>query len=139
MKESIETMFIMLNTSLNSRLQKRIDGQLGMHGLSFTEYLIMHHLNNGYNKTMRRIDLAECVGISPSGVTRVIAPMEKNRIVEKEANPRDARMSLVKLSATGERLYKESSVGFEHTAKKLLEKLDQGEIQQLIDISKKLM
>lgn len=129
----------MLNASLNTQLLKRIDGQLGMHGLSFTEYMIMHHLNEAHKKTMPRVELAECVGISPSGVTRLIAPMEKNNIVEKEANPRDARMSLVKLSGVGETLYKESSVSFGHAAKRLLEKLNKAELRQLIDLSEKLL
>lgn len=50
---------------------------------------------------MRRIDLADSVGLSPSAVTRLLAPMEKPGLVEKEANPRDARVSLVKLSTAG--------------------------------------
>ena len=98
----------------------------------------MHHLYCSSLKTMRRIELAECVGITASGVTRLIAPMEKNNIVQKETNPRDARQSLVKLSATGERLYKEASVSFEHRAKIALEPLSHNQLEKLCDLLSKL-
>jgi len=134
----LESSFIIQNALLSSKLLRKIDGELSVHGISFTEYLIMHHLFSSSLKTMRRIELAECVGISASGVTRLIAPMEKNKIVEKEANPRDARQSLVKLSKIGERLYKEATASFEHRAKLALEPLSNNQLEKLIDLSSKL-
>ena len=86
---------------LHSQLLKRVDQQLSVHGISFTEFLVMHHLYDAPNKTMRRIDLAECIGFSASGVTRLVNPMEKNHLVRKEINARDARVSLVRLSTIG--------------------------------------
>ena len=132
MQESPESAFIMLFSLLNSKLTKKVDGQLSIHGISFTEYLIMHHLSNSPNKVMPRIQLAECIGITASGVTRLLSPMEKNKLVEKEANPRDARMSLVKLSKTGERLYEEASVGFEQAAKSATDSLTGAQLDKLL-------
>lgn len=130
--------FVIQNALTSSRLQKKVDQQLSIHGISFTEYLIMHHLSTAALKTMRRIELAERVGISASGVTRLIAPMEKIGLVEKEANPRDARQSLVKLSRTGERLYKEASVSFGHCAESALGALSARQLETLIELSDRL-
>ena len=134
-----QTEFIMLQSLLSAKLTKRVEGQLSFHGISFTEYLILHFLNEAPQKTMRRIDLAECVGISASGVTRLLAPMEKRKLVEKEANARDARVSLVKISRTGERIYKEASVSFEHSAQFLSERLSEKQLTTLLEFSRRLV
>ena len=136
---SISSTFIIQNALLASKLSRKVDNQLSVHGISFTEYMIMHHLDGSPLKTMRRIELAEHVGISASGVTRLIAPMEKIKIVEKEINPRDARQSLVKLSKTGQRLYAEASVSFEHCANSLLENLSENQQEKLAELSKKIL
>jgi len=138
-KVPVSSTFIIQNALLASKLSKRVDNQLSVHGISFTEYMIMHHLDSSPLKTMRRIELAEHVGISASGVTRLIAPMEKIKIVAKEANPRDARQSLVKLSKTGQRLYTEARVSFEHCANSLLENLSENQQEKLVELSAKVL
>lgn len=130
--------FLINNALLATRIAKKVDGELSFHGISFTEYLIMYHLQGASLKTMRRIELADRIGISASGVTRLLAPMEKNNIVQKEINPRDARQSLVKLSSTGERLYKEASKSFEHKAAAILEPLTSRQLSQLVELVSKL-
>ena len=113
-QDSISSKFVIKNALLASKLSKRVGNRLSVHGISLTEYLVMHYLDNSPNKAVPRIDVAEHIGMSASGVTRLIAPMEKNKIIEKVANPRDARQSLVKLSKTGQRLYGEARISFEH-------------------------
>ncbi len=134
-----QTRFVMLQSSLNTKLIKRVESQLSFHGISFTEYMILHYLSEAPRKTMRRIELAECVGISASGVTRLLAPMEKRKLVEKEANARDARVSLVKLSKAGERIYKEASESFEYSAEFLTERLSANQLETLTELSARLM
>ena len=138
-KFPISSTFVIQNALLASKLAKRADGQLSVHGISFTEYVIMHHLSNSPLKTMRRIELAEHVGITASGITRLISPMEKIGIVEKEANPRDARQSLVKLSKTGQRLYGEASVSFEHGASSLTGSLSENQLEKMVELSERLL
>ncbi|HEY7886474.1 MAG TPA: MarR family winged helix-turn-helix transcriptional regulator [Cellvibrionaceae bacterium] len=136
---SLSATFIIQNALLASKLSKRLEGQLNFHGISFTEYMIMYHLNGSPLKTMRRIELAEHVGISASGVTRLIAPMEKIKLVEKEANPRDARQSLVKLSDTGQQLYNEASISFEHCANNLMAHLSVSQQEKLVELTGKII
>lgn len=112
-RESVSSQFVIKNALLASRLAKRVGNHLSMHGISLSEYLVMHHLEHSPNKAVARIELAEHIGMSASGVTRLIAPMEKNHIIEKVANPRDARQSLVRLSDVGQRLYADARISFE--------------------------
>lgn len=125
--------------SLQTKLLKQIDNQLSAHGISFSEFLVMHHLTRVPNKTMRRIDLAESVGLSASGVTRLLNPMEKIKLVQKESNPRDARVSLVKLSEVGEQIYNEAVVSFEHSADNLLKPLTESQISSLSELTNALL
>ena len=134
-----ETDFILLNTLLNTKLQKSVEGQLNIHGISFTEFMIMHQLIQAPNHTLRRIELADKISITASGVTRVLAPMEKIKLVEKQANPRDARVSLVKLTEVGERVYTESLVSFEHSAEGLMSNVSSGQLDELLKLSSKLL
>jgi DNA-binding MarR family transcriptional regulator len=131
--------YLMSQSLLHSKLQRKIDGQLSIHGISFTEYQIMHHLANAPEQTLRRIELAECVGISASGVTRILAPMEKNHIVEKHANPRDARVSLVKLSLAGVTLFQDASTSFTYCAQEICSSLSTKQLETLIDLSARIL
>ena len=99
----------------------------------------MHHLDSTPHKAMPRIELADYIGMSASGITRLLAPMEKIKLIEKEANPRDARQSLVKLSKTGQQLLKEASVSFEHISDSLLGNLTVSQLEKLVELYRKLL
>jgi DNA-binding MarR family transcriptional regulator len=139
MNKSIYTDFIFTINSFNTKIIKGIDRNLFVHGISFTEYTIMRALYNVPTKTMRRIELANEVGLSASGVTRLLAPMEKNKIIEKEVNARDARVSLVKLSKTGKILFDEATVSFDYSVKTISEKLSENQLNKIVEYSNKLL
>ena len=124
---------------VQSRLLKRIDSHLSVHGLSFSDFIVMHHLEQAEAKTMRRIDLAEAVGLSASGVTRLLNPMVKMKLVEKQANPRDARVSLVKISSVGSRIYSEAALSFEIAADIFMKPLNSKKSQRLSKLMKALL
>ncbi|WP_319759734.1 MarR family winged helix-turn-helix transcriptional regulator [Maridesulfovibrio sp.] len=124
--------------TLQSNLLKKIDLQLSVHGISFTEFLILYHLSKASKMTMRRIDLAESVGLSASGVTRLVNPMEKNHLVQKKSNPRDARVSLVELSETGANLFKDAWSSFQLIADSILKPLNDKQTETLSVLIDKL-
>ncbi|MEM7707580.1 MAG: MarR family winged helix-turn-helix transcriptional regulator [Pseudomonadota bacterium] len=103
---------LMSLTEAGNRVSRRLDHTLAIHGISFTEFRVLHHLAQAPGETMRRVDLAETVGLTASGVTRLLNPMEKIHLVEKERNPRDARVSLVRLSAAGKEIYGDALASF---------------------------
>jgi DNA-binding MarR family transcriptional regulator len=135
----IEADFIIQQTRLSHKLIKKVDSQLSVHGISFSEYMILYYLDSAPTKTMRRIDLAEMLGMSASGITRMLAPMEKIKLVEKEANHRDARVSLVKLSNVGNTIYNDASVSFKHAAKALTHKLTPEQLKKMLGFTSQLV
>lgn len=138
-KETSNAAFVIQNALLASRFSKKVGNSLSVHGISLTEYLIMDYLDQGLHKAVPRIQLADHMGMSASGVTRLLAPMEKNHIVEKQANPRDARQSLVKLTETGQQLYSEAATSFEHIANNLLSNLDQNQLSKTVELYGRLL
>lgn len=123
---------------LNSRLLRRMDGRLSAHGISHTEFQILSALDEAPSGALARIDLARSIGLSASGVTRLLAPMEKLGMVEKEKHPRDARKSLVRLSGAGRRIFEESSVTFQVCAEDLFESLTANQIEQVDELVNRL-
>ena len=89
----------------NARLEERFSGGLGsLHGLALKEVLLLMHLEQAPRHRLSRIDLAKRLYVSPSTVTRMAAPLEKLRMVGREADPRDARLAYVVLTEPGQEL-----------------------------------
>jgi DNA-binding MarR family transcriptional regulator len=138
-QDSTGSTFLIQNALLASRLSRRVGNYLSVHGLSLAEYLVLRRLEASPHKAVPRIELAEYIGMSASGITRMLAPMEKTRIVEKEANPRDARHSLVRLTKAGQRLFEEASTTLEHVADDLLGNLTQAQLEKLVELNGRLL
>jgi len=130
-------LFIINMWSANSIISKRLDASLGsVHGIGFTEYMILFHLNNSHNKSMRRIDLANNIGLTASGITRLVSPMEKIGVVMKEQNPRDARVSLVKMTPTGEIILADATISVKENTKRLLSGASEENLAHSLDVFK---
>ena len=93
---------------LQAIINRKLDGQLSIHGLGFTDFIILYHLSEAPGEKLRRVDLAEQLGVTASGITRMLAPMEKIGLVSREANERDARISYVVLAPGGRQLFEDS-------------------------------
>ncbi len=91
--------FFIRLAKIQTIMSRRFDAQLG--GLGLNEFLIMLHLRQSSDGKMRRTDLADKLGLTASGVTRILLPMEKIGLVKRESNEHDARSSLVVLTASG--------------------------------------
>jgi len=125
---------IMSLSGINNRISKRIDNQLSIHGTNYSELMVLHHLSSAPKLTMRRIDLADEIGLTASGITRMLKPMEKLHLVEKEINARDARVSLVKLTPSGETLYQDAWQSFKEVAYQSSNALDETQLSQLLTL-----
>lgn len=83
-------------------LVRRFDTSLGsLHGISFSDYQLLNHLARAPGGRLRRVDLAERVGLSASGVTRSLLPLEKIGLVTRQADPRDARVGFAVITPAG--------------------------------------
>jgi DNA-binding MarR family transcriptional regulator len=91
---------------VQSVLSRRFDNGLG--GLGFNEFIILYQLSQAPGQQLRRIDLAEKIGFTPSGVTRVLLPMEKVGLIKSGSAENDARVRNVILAPGGQRRLSES-------------------------------
>jgi DNA-binding MarR family transcriptional regulator len=83
-------------------LQRRFDNALGSHhGISFGDFQLLKHLANAPGGRLRRVDLAERVGLTASGVTRTLLPLEKIGLVTRQPDPRDARVGFAAITPVG--------------------------------------
>jgi len=130
--------FILGLSSTYAKIAKMMDRCLSLHGISFSEYLVMYELSQSTNNAMRRIDLAEKTNMSASGITRLLNPMEKLNIVEKEQNARDARVSLVKLTNAGFELFTNATQSVQESAETSLGSLDKKSMEQFLAIIAKI-
>lgn len=133
---NIET--VLKISATHAQIVKTLDAQLSIHGVSFSEFIVMYQLSLAPKYTMRRIDLAQKVGMSASGVTRLLRPMEKLKIVSKEPNPRDARVSFVKLSDVGKGLFDNAYRSLNDATQRIFEDIEAGEHATLLEILKKI-
>lgn len=136
MSKNIELLLSL--TSMHTSVFKNIDRHLSVHGISFSEFFVMYQLSLVSNRTVRRIDLAESVGMSASGITRLLNPMEKLKLVKKEQNPRDARVSFVKLSDVGFELLNDAIKSVQIASDGLFKSLDINDIERFIDLTNKI-
>jgi DNA-binding MarR family transcriptional regulator len=107
---------------VQAALAKRLDrGLSGGHGLSAGDFVLLTHLGRAPGGRLRRIDLADTVGLTASGVTRALGPLERIGLVEREANPRDARVAYASLTDTGRRILEEAEATAQRVAAAVLD------------------
>jgi len=132
------TDLVLQSALLWSGMIKKADAQLSVHGISFSEYCILHRLAQAPQQRLSRIELASAVGLSASGVTRLLQPLEKMLLVEKEQNARDARVSLVKLSAGGQQIYQDAHQTFGFFASQFISPLTSRQQETLAELLARL-
>ena len=71
------------------------------HGLTLHDYEVLLHLSRSEHGMMRRVDLAQSVLLTASGITRLLEGLERAGYVEKATCESDARVSYAKLTDTG--------------------------------------
>jgi DNA-binding MarR family transcriptional regulator len=103
-------------------------------GIGFNDFLILYLLSNAEDEKMRRIDLAEKIGLTPSGITRMLLPMEKIGLIKRETDKNDARVSFVKLAPGGKRIFKETLERAELVAEEIISTTEMKGMKDLSDI-----
>ena len=71
------------------------------HGLTLHDYEVLLHLSRAEGFLMRRVDLAQSVLLTASGITRLLEGLERAGYVEKATCQSDARVSYAKLTDDG--------------------------------------
>ena len=119
---SEQTLALAFSAAWN-RLERRLDKSLGaIRGISLAEYRLLRALDDAPGSQASRVDLAEAVGLTPSGVTRALRPMEKLSIVSTVKSKRDARLAIAALTPAGRELLDDASDVVDDTMKALLKR-----------------
>jgi len=124
--------FVIDLARMQAIVSRRFDSGLG--GLGLNELIILLHLNEVGAVGMRRIDLAEQIGLTASGVTRVLLPMEKLGLVKRGANKDDARSSLVMIAPGGRRKLEEGMERAELLAEEIIPSEKKGEMKYVASV-----
>ena len=124
----------MLDLALARTLVLRhVDVPLGHHhGVSLSDLALLLELRDAPGEKLRRAELAQRLGVTPSGIARQVAPLERIGLVGRESNPRDARLALVTLTDSGRRVAEEAAATANEAAESALRGLwDADERSQL--------
>jgi DNA-binding MarR family transcriptional regulator len=90
------------------------------HGLSINEYEALLQLARAPDSRMRRVDLAEGLLLTASGVTRLLDGLEGDGLVGRDVCQADRRVSYAVLTETGRDKLREASKSHTRQIRELL-------------------
>jgi DNA-binding MarR family transcriptional regulator len=123
---SPEQMLALTFAAAWNRLERRLDHSLGaIRGISLAEYRLLRALGDAPGSRASRVDLAQAVGLTPSGVTRALRPMEKLGIVSTVRSKRDARLAIAALTPAGREVLDDASGVVDDTMAAMLKRTPQ--------------
>jgi len=119
-KPAVVAWLRLLRGSASSRRRLDADLQAG-HGLTVVEYETLLLLSQAEERAMRRVDLARELGLTPSGVTRLLDALERDGLVTKGACSVDARVTYAVLTDAGAERLGGASCSHEQSVRALFE------------------
>lgn len=114
--------FVLDLNRAHAMVSRRFDAVLGgLHGIGLNDLHLLATLDQAPGRKMRRVDLARELGVTPSGVTWMLRPLTKRRLVASEASEEDARVAFAVLTEGGRRLVADALPSGRDLAGELLE------------------
>lgn len=106
----------------HSAARRTLDASLqAEHGLTVTAYEALLMLARAKEKLLRRVDLAEGLGLTASGVTRLLDGLEADGFVTKATCESDARATYAVLTDEGRAKFDEASLSHVTAVRDLFE------------------
>lgn len=94
----------------NAAARRELSAQLvGLHDLTINDFEALLALSHAEGHALRRIDLAEALQLTPSGVTRLLEGLERAGYVDRATCASDARVTYAVLTDAGRAKLDESS------------------------------
>jgi DNA-binding MarR family transcriptional regulator len=88
----------------HAAIRRELDRDLvSEHGLTINDFEVLYRLSKAPDRMLRRVDLAQNVLLTPSGITRLLDGLESCGLVKKEACNSDARVVYAKLTDKGQK------------------------------------
>lgn len=102
--------------------RSRLSGEFAsVHGISVNEFFLLMHLQQATGQRLSRVELARRMHVSASTVTRMVAPMEKIGLLNREVDERDGRVGFVAITGSGQTRLSEARSTFAKQAGYLFE------------------
>jgi len=117
-----------------SKTEAKISRKLSGQGLSFSDLAVLYAISQAPEGKIRRVDLAEQVGLTASGVTRILIPLEKIGVIQREIHERDARVSFAKMTRAGKELFGNSIKDLEIKCEELIAPKQAKKIQEALEL-----
>ena len=109
-------------------------GLLAEHGLSINDYEALLHLSHAPDG-IRRVDLAEKLLLTASGVTRLLDGLERSGLVGKRSCKTDARVTYAVLTEAGRERFEAAKCSHVVAIRELFEeRLDDAELRSLAEL-----
>ena len=98
--------FIRAHAAITRELSAQLQRE---HDLTLNDYEVLLHLSHADGGRMRRVDLAQQVVLTASGITRLLEGLERAGYVRKESCASDACVSYAALTDEGRRKLKSAA------------------------------
>ncbi len=86
----------------HAAINRRLNADLvGEHGLTINAYEVLLHLARAPEGRLKPVELADRVVLTPSGITRLLANLERDGDIERASCPTDRRVSYAQLTDAG--------------------------------------
>lgn len=119
---------------------RRLNAQLvADHGLTINDYEVLIRLGRAPDRRLRRVDLAEQVLLTPSGITRLLDGLERSGYVDRASCDSDRRVVYAVLTDAGqEKLLEARASHFAQIEDHLAKRLDEEELASILVLLGKL-
>lgn len=126
------TIYLLLALSKSNAFLSR---RLNMHGLDLNDFIILYHLDHAEGQRLRRVDLANKMGLTASGITRILLPLEKLHIISRDTNEADdARARYAILTKAGKDLLNDCLATLEMKSEDIFSGLNQEQIKKSTEL-----
>jgi DNA-binding MarR family transcriptional regulator len=124
----------------NAAVTRAMNAQLvADHGLTINDYEALLHLARADERRMRRVDLAERLLLTPSGVTRLLDGLEQAGYVDRDACASDRRVTYAVLTDAGLEKLREASKSHVADIRSFFEtRFSEEELDRLVELLDRL-
>jgi len=124
----------------HSAVTRALNAQLvADHGLTINDYEALLHLARAEDRRMRRVDLAERLILTASGVTRLLDGLEEAGYVDRAACASDRRVTYAVLTESGLAKLREASKSHVADIREIFEtRFNAEELDQLVALLDRL-
>jgi len=125
---------------VHASLTRELNSELvNEHGLTINDYEVLLRLSRAEGRRMRRVDLAEEVLLTASGITRLLDGLERLGYVERAECASDRRVTYAVLTDSGwAKLQEAAETHLAGIQQRFGERLDDDEIDRLAELLARL-